>query len=37
MHWTFSRDPLDLDDERMIAVVVEVLTRLAGANHKASP
>lgn len=27
--WTFKRNPLDLDDERMITAVVEVLTRVA--------
>lgn len=31
--WTFQRKPLELDDERMVAGVVDVLMRLAvGGN-----
>jgi AcrR family transcriptional regulator len=30
--WTFGRNPLDLDDERMVAAVVDVLVRLAEQN-----
>jgi AcrR family transcriptional regulator len=32
--WTFKRNPLDLEDERMIETVVEVLLRLAGDGRK---
>lgn len=34
--WTFKRNPLDLDDERMIAGVVDVLMRLATEHERSS-
>lgn len=35
--WTFCRNPLDLDDDRMIAGVVDVLMRLAGPDGESPP
>jgi AcrR family transcriptional regulator len=35
--WTFHRNPLDLDDERMVAGVVDVLMRVADIGDSPQP